>query len=421
MIRFERGVEPIRRLLRTKLHDLRAENPETFPGWIGRHLRAWAVDPVFQQRIRIREIRRNHSELQALEQERHAARTDFEAAAEYQRHETLRRELAGAENAVAGLAHAVGKSIDDDEGDRLREKLGAYESMVAALGDQLASLREESPCWQRLHAIAARLAEVRADSGFDAETSRLAELHRSHGRSGGRSGVAFEAASADFVRSSLIPELQRKYGASDLLLLNRVRLSTSRAEFDHLVVRPRSDPLRPVTVLAAVESKRNPNDLAHGLRQRKENLDWFLGRSERYDPEEYRTSFFTEGHFDRPAVHVEDGRRYVFGRDSFAPFEEDPFRDTSGAHLPRALYLVSRPSTLWGIGSGGLARIGHRVSSDMGFDLSATDYVSSLLEWARRLTHDLEAPDLLELLAGDEDAAGRLILLSVDTPAPRDG
>lgn len=413
MIACDRGSEAIKHLLRTKLHDVRDETPATFARWLHRHLRGWERDRVYKQRVRIREIRRSHPHLQTMEEERRAARADFEAAPEYQQHEKLRRQLSGFENAVAGLLHAYNRAEEENERSRLLEKLSIYELSVADLGAEIESIRMESVAWQRLQKIVTRLADARAESNFDREILELAELQRNHGRSGGKSGSAFESLAADAVASFVLPELGADDGRSEPLVLRRVRLGSSRAEFDQLVVRAVDDPLEPVVVEAAVEAKRNLNDLAHGFRNRVENLAWFSGRKDLYDPAHYRTSNFPDGHFDRPAVHVENGRRHIFTPASF-----DRFLGAQGEKraetLPEGMYLVTRPGPLWGLGSGAIARLAHRVASDLAFNLEDQAYLASLLEWTQHLAGDVESPDLLRKFSEDERSARRLLLLSDD-------
>lgn len=413
--RCERGPAVLLRLLATRLHDLRDQTPESFARWLERHLRGWSVDPVFQQRVRVREIRRANPVLQQLERERGIARAAYEASPDYRTLEQRRRELSGGENAVSGLEHAIGKAADEEERVRLAEKLTSYRRMVADLSLELERLRSTSVEWQALHEVAERLGRERAATNFDREIARLSELQRDHGRSSGRSGAAFEQAAADVVRSEILPELERNPSAPELVILRGVRLGSARAEFDHVIVRERENPDDPVEVVAAVEAKRNPNDLAHGLRHRVDNLFWFAGREGDYDPDSYRTTAFPTGHFDRPAIHVEkDGRRYAFTRESFAVFAEELPEPDGGVGLPRRLYLVSRPGWLWGISSGGLGRIAHRVSSDVDFDLGDSSYLASLLEWSKRLTHAVETPDLLRHFAANADDASRILLLSPD-------
>lgn len=412
MTRWARGPQPLHRLLGTRLSDLRAQTTETFPQWLERHLRAWSVDPVFQQRVRIREIRRLNPPLQELERDRHAARAAYESSPDYHITEQRHRELVGGENAVSGLAHALARATSENERARLEKSLASYQSTVRSLREELSQLRGTSPEWQMLQVIVERLAQLRMSTGFDEEVARLAELQRSHGRLAGRAGSAFELSAAEAIRDEVIPDLTRRYDAASLRTLRSVRLGSARAEFDYLIVR-RSDAMsESVEVVAAIEAKRNLNDLAHGLRHRIDNLRWFTGREGGYDPEAYRTSSFPTGHFDRPATHIEkDGERYVFTRESFAVFAGDPARSAGAVRIPERLYLVSRPGCLWGIGSGGMARIAHRVSSDVEFDLHDPTYLESLLEWSIRLTHSIETPDLLRGFLAHEADTSRMLLL----------
>src|SRR5690606_33619486 len=136
---------------------------------------------------------------------------------------------------------------DEAERSRLLEKLAAYESTVVDMGAEIGSLRGGSAAWQQLHDVATRLVEARSASGFDREIHRLTELQRSQGRSGGKSGSAFESLAADAVREHILPELAgvegaRAAGADEPQVLHRVRLGSSRAEFDQLIVRTPADP-----------------------------------------------------------------------------------------------------------------------------------------------------------------------------------
>src|SRR5205085_9755144 len=125
----------------------------------------------------------------------------------------------------------------------------------------------------------------------------------------------------------ILPDLLRARadGASDrrVRILRRVTLGAARVEFDQLVVRVPAAAGRPVQVLAAVEVKKNINDLAHGFRLRQENLAWLTGDAGGYDPALYRTGHFRSGHFDRPAEHREGGDAFLFAPGSFRRFRRE--------------------------------------------------------------------------------------------------
>src|SRR5262249_23660978 len=101
-----RGVRALRRLLREQTFDLRNLDVGGFRRWLDVRLERWRQDPVFAQRARVRDLRRAHPQLPALEQEhRRAARAEA-ASAHYTRLRRLEQELLDADNAVSGLTTA---------------------------------------------------------------------------------------------------------------------------------------------------------------------------------------------------------------------------------------------------------------------------------------------------------------------------
>lgn len=384
----QRGAPALRRLLDHHLHDLRELDVARFPAWLEPHLERWRRQPAFALREEIRDRRRAHPDLLALERERRAAREAYRASALHDAIEEARRELRGAENAVAGIRHAL-RSADPEEAPRLREKLDGFLARVDELRARIATLTDRSPERRALVALDRRIDSTRAGLGLDELEARLAKLHRSAGRSSGRGGRDFEAEAVDAVRELVLPELGD--GGGPIELLRGVTLGAARTEIDQLLVRPAPDPEAPAEVLALVEAKRNVNDIPFGLSRRLENLAWLAGHAPGYDPEAYRTATSPTGHFAGVATHSERGRRHRFARDSFRRF----LPDLEARRLPAGLYLVTRPGTLWGIGGAGLARIAHRVSTDESLDLEDPAYLAGLLEWCQGLTHEVEAPEVL--------------------------
>lgn len=194
-------------------------------------------------------------------------------------------------------------------------------------------------------------------------------------------------------------------------VLRGVTLGAARMEIDGLVVRESAGPGEPLEVLAMVETKRNLNDLAHGFRHRQENLAWLTGDAAGYRPEMYRTRVFTSGHFDRPAVHRQQGREFLFTRDSFRIFR----RDSASSQFFDSLYLITRPGPMWGLSGAALNRLSHRISTDPRWDLENPESMERLLNWCRRLTHPIETPDVLRMYASTESRA-RQILFAVEPP-----
>lgn len=378
-----------------------------FSGWLERHLTGWRTDPVFQQRALIRDLRRGNPELQALEAERLEASAAYAESRGHEEIDAVRRQLAGAANGVAGLSHALSRVDDDAERQRLEAKLDDFRGRVAQLEADLAELTAASPEWRALEDVRERLDRLRRAVGFDEAVAQLSVLQRRQGRSSGRSGTAFERTAIEAVRRVVLPALESDGGARSPVILRGVHLGAARTEIDQLVVRPGPEPDAPVEVLALVEAKRNPNDIAHGLRRRLENLSWLAGYRQGYDAAEYRTAAYTSGHFDVAGVHVEGGVEYRFTPESFRRF----LPDLEAGALPRDLFLVTRDGRLWGIGSGGLARIAHRVATDLAWDPDDTDYLAALLDWCQGLTAPVEAPDVLRRYDEDPEGARRVIVV----------
>jgi hypothetical protein len=402
----ESGAAVLRRILSERLLDLRELDVNQFRGWLEQHLTNWSRDPVFIQRSRIRDLRRAHPELRELEEERRHARLQYEASALFAELEGVYRELAGANNAVAGLTHALRSADEIAERQRPRLKRDHFGQLAEELQRQVLNLTKRSEERATLDRVENALERVREQVGFKREVALLEGLQRKHGRSSGRSGVAFEVAASEATRLVLLPELANG-SAAPLTVLHGVKLGAARTEIDQLVIRMVDGADEPVEVVALIEAKRNPNDLAHGLRRRLENLTWLAGYREGYDAGVYRTRSSPSGHFDGAAMHREGGEGYRFTRESFGRF----YSDLSTGALPRYVYLITRSSYLWGIGCSGLGRIAHRISSDVGWNPGDGDYLATLLRWCQGLTEEIEAPDLIRRYAADAEASRRVLLL----------
>ena len=135
---------------------------------------------------------------------------------------------------------------------------------------------------------------------------------RNQGHRSGHTGGSFEQQALALTWQYIVPGLVKTGATASLRVLTGVGLGAARTELDQLLIRQPRHPGQPVEVLALVEVKRNLNDLAHGFRQRQENLAWFTGDTGHYDAAQYRTRYFRSGHFDREAVHEQDGEPFVF-------------------------------------------------------------------------------------------------------------
>jgi hypothetical protein len=77
----------------------------------------------------------------------------------------------------------------------------------------------------------------------------------------------------------------------------------------------------------------------------------------------WTTRKFSTGHFDRTAVHQENGLDYVFGPSSFQLFKRDP----EAGYFLKGVYFVTRAGTLNGLGSAEINIISHRIATDLDF------------------------------------------------------
>jgi hypothetical protein len=395
-----RGAEAIASLLSESPLDLRTVGVDAFRAWLRSELPDWRRDPVFARQEAIRDLRRAHPRLLALEAEERRALAADEASPAHAALQALERESAGVTSAIAGLSGALAEADEERRGGLL-EKLRGFEIWAAALEEREARLLTESPERRRLLHLRAELARVRAESGVEAEESSLAALLASRGRRSGRAGHGFEEDALEAARGHIVPELP---GATTIL--RGVTLGAAAMEIDQLVVR-RGAAGEPVEVLAMVEAKRNPNDLGGGFRQRQLNLAWLTGDRSAYDPEETRTRTFPSGHFDRPVVHEEAGESFTVGPASFARFR----RDAETGFFLDGLYLITRPGRVIGASAAALARIRHRAASDDRFDLEDASYLAGLLGWCRSLAHAVEASDVLRAYAAPPARARQILFI----------
>jgi hypothetical protein len=388
-------VRALRQLLREHTFDLRRLDVAGFRDWLNKQLAHWQHDPVFVQRVKIRDLRRAEPRLQAVEEAHIRAVLADEAAPAFARLRSLEQMLFDTAKAITGLTTALATAPADRQGP-LQEKLAAFQSKQQELQEEQARLVQASPQRQALLRSTAQLTQLRAELGLDREEAQLESLHKQQGRRSGHSGSSFEDIALNLTQTYLVPDLlaSSSAGASARThILRGVTLGAARTEFDQLVVRRSRGPEQPVEVLAMIEVKRNINDLAHGFRQRQDNLAWFTGDRAKYDPQTFRTNYFQTGHFDRPASHQHQGDTFLFTPASFRLFRRDA---ATGLFLDR-LCFITRVGTMWGIATADLSRIGYRVATDEGWNLDSDEYLQKLLHWCQSLPEALEAPDVLQM------------------------
>lgn len=403
-----RGTRELRRLLRQAV-DLRGLELEGFRRWLVHQLPFWESDPAFVQRTRIRDLRRAHPELRALERTCRRATAADEASPQFARLLQIEEELTKTGKAIAGLGAALARAEPEAQ-PGLRRKLAGFQDRQQTLQHEQARLTQESPPRQELLRLREESRQLRSRLGLERAESELAELLRDQGHRSGHSGGDFEQQTLALTWQHIVPELlgrARTGATARLWLLTGVGLGAARTEIDQLLIRQPLRPGQPVEVLALVEVKRNLNDVAHGFRRRQENLAWFTGDTAHYDPKEYRTRSFRSGHFDREAVHEQDGERFVFARASFRHFRREPGQ---GPFL-RRLYFITRTGTLTGVSAAALARIRHRVATDERLRLQDDASLRELLHWCQSLAEPLETPDVFRLYCSVPGRARQVLVL----------
>jgi hypothetical protein len=389
------------------MSDLRSLDPDGFCRWLGEHLTRWQQEPVFAQRVLIRDLRRAHPQVRRLERELRLAAEADAASPHSARLRELDNELGNAAKAIDGLSRAIEEAPPQTQ-PALRDKLATFRDKLTSLEAERAELVRSSPERQTLLRLTAVLDSLRREIGLDREEARLRQLLTERGRRSGRSGESFESRSAAVTRDHILPEWESAE-ADDLRVLRGVTLGAARTEFDQLVVRVPGGG-QPVEVLAVVEAKRNVNDLAHGFARRQEDPAWLTGERDRYDPAEHRTWAFPAGHFDRPAEHRQDAEVFALAPGSFRHFARDP---AAGLFLDR-VYLVTRDGPIWGLSAAALARIGYRVATDAGWDPQSESGLRRLSDWCRSLAGPFETPDLLALFAATPERARQVLVLGPD-------
>ena len=411
-----RGVRALRRLLRTQTFDLRGLDEGAFRRWLDGHLARWQNDPVFVQRVRIRDLRRSHDRLKPLEAEYLRASDAYHAVPVAARLKQLELELMNADKAIAGLTAAL-ERVGRDKRPSIRQKLMAFRSKRETLRAEHQAASTSSPERQAYARAGDCLRRFRSEIGLDQEMAHLRSLQQRQGQRSDRSGKSFEQVAQTLTETLILPDLVRHPAARrNVRVLHGVTLGASRVELDQVVVRLPSQPGRPVDVLAVIEAKRNLNDVAHGFRQRQQNLSWLTGAADGYFPPDYRTTHFPSEVFDREAVHREQGEEYRFARRSFSRFRGDP---ATGFFLD-CLYFITRPGPMWGISAGTLALISNHAATAEDWRPEDEAYLQHFWSWCQKLAcFDVETPDVLTMYAASPRRARQILL--IERPIRREG
>jgi hypothetical protein len=397
-----RDPQELRRRLGERTLDLRTLDLAGFRRWLDLQMARWQSDPVFVQRARIRDLRRVHPELRALDAAWQRATRANAASAAGARMAVLGRKLHNVGRAIAGLDAALTEAPPERRAG-LAAKRADFLAQRLRLEEEQDELIQSSPEQQDLLRLAGDLRRSWEAIGLDREMVRLAGLLKDRGRGSGRAGTDFEQDALALTRRFILPEL----GADGLHVLRGVRLGAAGVELDLAVVRRAGGPEQPVEVVAVVEVKRNINDLAHGFLRRQIDLAWLTGAKSAYDAAEHRTRQFPTGHFDRPAVHWQDAAAYLFGPASFRRFA----RDADNGYFLAGLYLVTRAGPVWGVSGAAQARISARIATDEDWNTADDAYLGRLFDWCRSLAGPVETPDVLRLYTEPAERVRHLLVI----------
>ena len=390
-----RGLSPLRELLDAYPIDVRTLDAAAYRAWVQARIAEVQRDPVFVERSAIRDLLREHRRKLRYRQRRIAtARAAYVACGCAPALHKLEGELHRVRQGVAGLARAVAEKRADPA--KLKSFTERANAVKAELDERTAACPERGKFDEAKQSLDAFESEI----GLPPAQTRLAELQRNQGRSGSRRGRRFESVSEQILVRDVIPEL-----GSDLVCLSGATLGCARGEFDHLLVRVHA-PHEPVEVVAMVEAKRNPNDLAHGFRLRQENLAWFRDHQAGFDRAQYRNATYPTGRFDRVVKHVDNDVTYLFSPDSFENFQPD---DAHGEFL-RGLWFVTERRPLIGVSSEERARILAKLATDVSLNLDHPPSIGRTRGWVQRTVSSLQARDVLERYA-TEALAPQIVLL----------
>ena len=379
-----RGASALRDFLARESHARGSRaDPRAFADWLEDETFARIrSDEAFALRAYANGLRRRHA---ALLDPLLAAVADAEAA--YDASDDAARIRAAATDveranaAVAGIrrflddpprAEAEATTKNDAKRLATRAKLDAVLARLPIAERHLNDVRASSEIHRARADTRAALAEAREAVGLADAEAAAAEASRIFGGDVVDKGKSFETTCEAIVRDFLHRDpnafrsssLDREEG--DLWLLRNVTLGMAAGEIDLAVVRarrddpsafvdanprdgdgvrrragndttaegardasgPDSESAPAVDVLAIVECKRNPDDVARGFHARQTTLGWLAGSD--YDPEDWRNTRHPTGHFARGYHPVRLATRVAVPGEDAAAARESGEKTPSG-------------------------------------------------------------------------------------------
>ena len=374
--------------------------------------------PTFIAKEKLREIQVQNQEQIAHHKKNYQQACDTFEAEYGDEQRTIDKQLKNSEAAIQGISKAL-NNIEDTESPKyqaLQLKLqAAQEKKVAS--EAASSHFYQSEAWLALQQAQQAYQTFCDAIGLTEAQDQIKKRQMTQASKSHDSGFSFENDAVQCAHHLIIPRLiaHQPSGSIPLLrsqirVLTQVTLKSAQAELDAVIVRlpVRND--QAVKVLAVIEAKRNPNDIASGFITRQENLAWFSGDKKNYQTERYRTQHYTQGHFEGTQWHKEstDGQSYRFDPTSFSLFQ----RDAESQYFLDRLYFVTMRRILNDLPSDQKGLLQHYLSADLRFyDLSTENLhvLYTLMQEHQKTT--LHSQDVLHVYKQKIENAYRIILL----------
>mmetsp|Transcript_20626 Transcript_20626/g.28401 ORF Transcript_20626/g.28401 Transcript_20626/m.28401 type:complete len:526 (-) Transcript_20626:58-1635(-) len=365
-----------------------ALNAKTFLEWAQNTVtkKLQSKDKEFYELVRVRELKKAHlTMLTKLGDELNHAEETFSKSPHFNELTQLDKEITGGLQAIDNMRRFLLDSPSDETNsekgtnnpqrnerkERLRVLLPLKEGQVHSNILQRDHLIQTVPEYNALINAKMNYEQFIESIGLNSAMQQLNSSNKRTGRMRNIRGKTFEEIVAvDVLQDHLFPQLQITHNLTDpvhLIVLRNMKMAMAAskgvsAELDCLVVQrdpshhdwarkaldKSSKPLVFCRVLAAVEVKRNPDDLGEAFLSYQKALNWLAGHEQTYDPLTWMNRAYPTGHFkDRPFIHDHDGERLVFTPESFSSLRTRSLSDMdnsghSNATTDRILKLLSR-------------------------------------------------------------------------------
>ncbi len=386
------GLKHLKQYLQANPTNFAQMDLDSFRVWLLQQIAAKENDPIFVLRCKIRDLQKaNWETWRQLQHQLNETEYHWLNCSNYQRIKNLEHRIIGLQKAVAGLQQAVLNCPDHKKEDMVL-KLGNYERELSACSMEQQTLIRNTPEQQTWLQAQKEFEAFGQHIGIPALEAQLQQLNQQQGQNATEAGSKFEKTVAEIVEKYIV-KLVHPNSAYPVNILSQVTLGCARSELDYVIVQaPKEE--EPVQILAIVEVKRNPNDIAGGFFIRQENLAWFTRDSQGYDPQQYRTREFLDGHFDRPAYHHQNRQSFMFTAESFQNFTR-----SKNQYFMDRLFFITQQRRLYGLNSDEYSRLMYRVSSDIFFDIDNSICLSQLFDWTQNMRAPLQSIHVLEMFA----------------------